>query len=289
MIESKWLTFVYERFPLRVYVPFVFLFASTHYVVYAIDYNISSFLYTLVVSFLFFFALRLFDELKDYNHDCLLYPLRPLPRGLIQLPEVYIMLEVCLVVLCIMFGLKSTEALIAVIGLVVYLYLMYQEFFIADWLRPHLTTYAVVHTVVIVLFLITLFTALAGISFADATFPEQCLAFAGWFLFSLFEFGRKSFMRSEERHGALSYSKIFGKSGAVTLTVSTCAIGYILLVPLLAVGIVFVVASMLLALLGAGILYATREDIRFAWAYRAVVLLSIAVGYLSVLVSAVVV
>jgi 4-hydroxybenzoate polyprenyltransferase len=52
---------------------------------------------------------------------------------------------------------------------------------------------------------------------------------AGWCLFNIFEFGRKTYCTAEERPEIESYSKIFGRFGAVILVVAMGAISAYLL------------------------------------------------------------
>ena len=59
-------------------------------------------------------------------------------------------------------GALGTGALAGMGMAIAYSMLMYREFFLRGFLRPRLTTYAVVHTVVTVLLTLTLFAAFTG-------------------------------------------------------------------------------------------------------------------------------
>ena len=97
----------------------------------------------------FFFRLRLFDELiKDYETDLKINPSRPLARGLLTQKQVWqcvLGLMIFEIALSAWIGWHALSGFLIAIG---YSLLMYKEFFIGDWLRKHLTTYAVTHTFV---------------------------------------------------------------------------------------------------------------------------------------------
>ena len=103
-----------------------------------------------ITLFLFFLRLRLFDELKDYEHDVEFYPKRPVPRGLISLREIKILIFP-LAGLELMIALKSgTLALIVFLVSFIYSLLMFKEFFIRDWLRKHFTLYVFAHELLVI-------------------------------------------------------------------------------------------------------------------------------------------
>ncbi len=95
--------------------------------------------------FFFLFRLRLFDELKDYAHDLLYYPGRPLQRGLVRTGDI---------VRLIALSLAVETAVAAYAGLVPSLYfcaslayslLMFREFFAPAWLRERFALYILTH------------------------------------------------------------------------------------------------------------------------------------------------
>ena len=94
---------------------------------------------------------------------------------------------------------------------------MYNEFFIREFIRPLLTTYALTHTIVCSMLSMALFSAMGG------TLPWQLaselllFSLSCWFTFNIFEFGRKTFAGCEERAHVDSYSQVWGRGGAVVL------------------------------------------------------------------------
>jgi 4-hydroxybenzoate polyprenyltransferase len=168
----------------------------------------------------FFFRMRLFDEIKDYKTDINVNPTRPLPRGLLRINQVKKMILALMLIelpLAASMGLPVFAAY--VMGLCFSL-LMYNEFFLSDFLRDKLTTYAVSHTFVsIILGMITSFALVGSPSTLsmDASFG---FFLSNWALFNLFEFARKSFAPSEERENVPTYSGLFGIKGAWALSMS---------------------------------------------------------------------
>ena len=101
-------------------------------------------------------------------------------------------------------------------------------------------------------------------------------------IFNIFEFGRKTFSTSEEREGVASYSKIFGRFGAVGIVLSMSAISQYLFwrthlkdLP----GFMLVAGIMALVLMFSGILYAFSNRTSFGSVYRGMSSLYIVVIY----------
>lgn len=284
---SKWLWFVNERFNPLSYAVMIFVFLGAHYALYLNFLNqIPTFnflgilnLFPLVVATsLFFFKLRLLDEVKDMEYDTLHHPERPLPRGILSKKEVIRTAFVLMVAEIILFSFYGFWSFLSALIVVGYSLVMYKEFFIKKWLRVHLTTYAVSHTFVVILISATIFASLLGKPFSGMPREFFYFSFAGWFLFNIFEFGRKTFAKEEERKGVASYSKIFGKLGAVLLVLTMALFGNLLLGK--AGTSVTSVLFLPLALVGiVGLLYAATENLFFPKAYRFLASLYIILAY----------
>lgn len=226
---GKWITFIKERFSPGAYLPMILVFTAVNglYACQASteDWHWSRFILTLILVLSFFFRLRLFDEIKDYEVDLKINPTRPLARGLIKISEVKQALILLIgIELAISFYLGWDAFLIHVLAISFSL-LMYEEFFMGDLLRPHLTTYAVTHT--FSSFLLAMSAAVAVSALPLEELPANSLLFflMNWCFFNLFEFARKTYASSEERDTVPSYSKIFGRAGAWALSLSQAAIG----------------------------------------------------------------
>jgi 4-hydroxybenzoate polyprenyltransferase len=229
--KNRWLTFINERFSfLQHIVLLTFLFLANLFValnVTNVAFNIKS-LIVLVIIYLTFFRLRIFDEIKDYKNDLIFHPDRPLARGLIDVNEAK---KVAFSLMGIEIFLSSFLGFSALVGIVIvslYSLLMYKEFFIGFWLRNKLTTYALFHTLVSSLISYFIFSSITKIYIWDI--PREYLLFgiANWMIFNVFEFGRKTFAKAEEKKDVPSYSKIFGSYGAAFLVLFMALISIII-------------------------------------------------------------
>ncbi|RME75818.1 MAG: manganese transporter permease [Planctomycetota bacterium] len=220
----RWAQFVRERFPPAAYLPMASLFVAGNGLLAAALHPAAArslglrlaLAFALALSY--FLRLRLFDEIKDLEVDRRLNPDRPLARGLLTLREVGFAIG-ALTVFELALTATLGRAVLATHTLAVgYSYLMFREFFVGRWLRPHLTTYAVTHTVSSGLLGLSVASVVTGLGLPRLGPALWALALANWALFNVFEFARKSFAASEERDGADSYTRRFGPRGAVALT-----------------------------------------------------------------------
>jgi 4-hydroxybenzoate polyprenyltransferase len=270
------LRFGLERFnPLSHFV-MITLFVACHFFAarlgeHAVVRSIGAIVALSIGTAAFFFKLRVYDEIKDYEVDRKFKPTRPLARGLVTIAELKRVIVACIIVELAAFGLVSQQAACAIAVAIVYSLLMYKEFFIGPILRPHLTTYAVTHTFVSAILSLTLLSTLHGRFFWQETRGAFLFAFANWCLFNIFEFGRKTYATSEERPGIDSYSSIFGRYGAAALSVAMAAITAAVVpcisgAPRLAAAVFLWPCSALLA--GTGIVYAAANRSTVAHIFR---------------------
>lgn len=168
-----------------------------------------------VVLFFFFALLRIADEFKDAEVDAKYRPERPVPRGLITLPDLArlgVVMAILQVGMTVTFYLPLTIILFLVW---IYMALMTVEFFAPEWLQSRPALYMVTHMAVMPL--IDLF-ATACDWLPEGGRPPDGLV---WFLVLSFfngmviEVGRKTWAPSMEREGVESYSASWGVGGAV--------------------------------------------------------------------------
>lgn len=223
-----WIQFVRERFDPLSHFLLIALFVAVHGFFCAdktVEVETSHLIILFFATVIFFFNLRLYDEVKDYETDKQINPTRPLPRGLITHKQLYravVLSIISFLSLCFLLGLNS---LLAGVITIAYSLLMYKEFFIGDVLRPKLTTYAMTHTLVTILLSLTLIVGFKGIALTDITLRQLSFALSSWCFFNIFEFGRKTFSTEEERENVDTYSSLFGKSGACLLTFIQAILG----------------------------------------------------------------
>ncbi len=230
---TKWIVFVWERFPPYTYLPFMLLFFSAHYVFYKnnvlINVPIIKLTILLLGTLIFFFKLRLYDEIKDYENDLKVYPNRPLTRGLLTHKNIHTGIYISIFLELIAFSIFGFIGLIAIAVPIIYSLLMYKEFFVRHWIRSHLTLYAISHTLVATFFSLALLATFKSTYIWNLDKNFYLFALLSWFLFNIFEFGRKTFISTEERRGIESYSKIYGRFGAILLVVSMAICSMVLL------------------------------------------------------------
>ncbi|MFH0952930.1 MAG: manganese transporter permease [Verrucomicrobiota bacterium] len=235
-IAARWWTFTKERFPPTSHLPMVLTFTLANAAMacrlLAVPFSPAKFCVVVLVSLLFFFRLRCFDEIKDYQVDLKLNPTRPLARGLLALGQVKVVILALAVLELALAAALGAAALAAHAVAVGYSFLMYREFFIGRWLRPRLTTYAVTHTFVSILQGWSIAVQMTGVPLTRFTGFMLLFGPVNWMLFNVFEFARKTFAPEEERPRADSYSSLFKPLGAALLCTSQIVIALGLLAAL---------------------------------------------------------
>ena len=264
------MTFTKERFPLFDHTLMILLFVGGHLVL--VDHiqgsiEVYKSIIIFIAIFFFFFKMRLYDEIKDYDIDCEINPTRPLPRGLLNLSDMKKGIVLCIFIEIFLFSFLGINPLYCLIFAILYSLLMYKEFFIPKVIRPHLTTYAVIHTVV------TIPMGLAIISGATGQVPifmnlkYLYFVLSSWFVFNIFEFGRKTFTTKEERSAVESYSKIFTRHGAIALVVIMSAAAVYTLYNIQD-GLSIVQALLTVILLFIGLIFSISDKEQFGKIYR---------------------
>ncbi|MBN1525631.1 MAG: UbiA family prenyltransferase [Spirochaetales bacterium] len=211
---KRWLKFIITRFPPLAYIPLIAAFTMACFMLagkaFAMpEYLSYRFIATAFITLLFFFHLRVFDEIKDYNTDIHVHPERPLASGAIRVKEAKAV-AFCVVAAELLLGVfLGWAGFVGLVFAVGYSVLMYREFFIKQWLVKRMVMYALTHTPVSALLTLFLFSAFANLFFWQAPLFYVFFAFANWAISNVFEFSRKTFSADQET-GAESYSKKWG-------------------------------------------------------------------------------
>ena len=152
---SKWQIYLKERSPLPAIATIGFLQSLSSNYLYphgSVDWRgvaLSTFCLTLLL-----ILMRLMDEIKDHQKDLIAHPERPLPRGLITPAEMHVAVRNVSVLLLsiglIVTLLRSSICGAVFIALVLYLWLMYKEFFCPVLLGKNAFFYAVTHQVILI-------------------------------------------------------------------------------------------------------------------------------------------
>ena len=223
--ESPWVSrfwgWAEERFPPANCILFFILFATS--VLFArvisssgtiqIDLGLDILRF---VGFLgFFFLLRVFDEHKDYELDCVNHPQRVLQRGLITLTHLKILGGIAVLIQAVVtlvidggVGLVTQTWLLTII----WASLMAKEFFIGEWLEKRLFLYAFSHMIVMPMAIVWgMHLGTDGIAL-----PQSILVLAFFSFFSGFtgEIARKLKTPAQEIDTIDSYTKAFGTRNA---------------------------------------------------------------------------
>lgn len=168
----------------------------------------------MVAAISFFFRLRVFDEIKDYASDAVLYPQRVLQSGRVSLRELQWLawggaaLELAW---SLYWGWPAALAWLLTLA---YSLLMRYEFGVPVWLRARMLLYAVSHMLIMPLVISWLWLAYASAPLFWSAGGEL-LALLGLLGGFAFELARKIKTPADERSGVDSYSKTLGYGGAI--------------------------------------------------------------------------
>ena len=210
--------YLQERFPLQAngvliasYFIANYLLAGSVYLQNNLPIEISwKFIAGCLVLIFMFFHMRIIDEHKDFERDVLAYPNRVLSRGLItlkQLKNIGIVVIFFELFFSFLFGLS---AFFMCIVLLIFSWLIYKEFYIAEFLEKHLIINAFVHLLIMPLYSLYVF-ALVTNQFAWQS-PLEVLLYA-WVSYGVgfgYEVARKTRVPEDERPHVITYSKVIG-------------------------------------------------------------------------------
>ncbi len=166
---------------------------------------------------LVFFHLRLMDEVKDADHDALHYPQRPVPRGLVSLPEIRALLVVCVVVETLLNASLSPSALAAYVAVGTFTLLMYREFFVGARLRANFLVYTLVHMPSLPLLAVYAYVLALGAEGPRIEPAFVLFLIATYGIGLSLEIARKLHAPEGEPPAVYTYSKHLGTGGAALL------------------------------------------------------------------------
>ncbi len=166
------------------------------------------------VTLMFFFHLRVFDEIKDAEDDARFRPERPIPRGLVSLRLIVGLGLFTVIPVLLACWLVEPSVLPLLLAVWAWMLLMGFEFFVPHWLKARPMVYMATHMAIMPL--IDLFVT--GIEWRPHGAPPAGL---GLFLALSFvngcilEVGRKLWAPENERAGVDSYSAVYGARRAI--------------------------------------------------------------------------
>ncbi len=224
-MTNRWWIYQKERFPIFAHGPLVIVFCLAVLLFSALQGDNSTvpssaqIAGAVISTLIMFFQLRVADEFKDFEIDARYRPHRPVPRGLVSLPE---LARLAYIGAAIQFAIAISidVGLVPILfGVWLYAGLMTKEFFVPEWLQRHPAIYLVSHMLImpLIAFYVSAFEWLCDCS----SMPNGL----GWLLALAFscglvlELGRKINIPEKERTGVESYSALWGAGVAITLWV----------------------------------------------------------------------
>lgn len=180
--------------------------------------------------FLFLLILRLMDELKDKEIDLKLFSSRPVPSGRVYESDIRISLALAMVSFVFLNATCSRSMWMSLV-LLGYGYLMFKYFFITEVLRRNLILNLISHNPVVALmflYLVVLFAGEHRLDFERMDWRVNtllCLMY--WSMSFAWEIARKIRSTAEE-NAYVTYSRLFGKRGAVALAASAQTFTFVL-------------------------------------------------------------
>ena len=161
----------------------------------------------------FFFRLRVFDEIKDYQLDALNHPQRVLQSGRVALPQLMRVVLVGTAIELIWSVAMGTAAAVAWVAAVGYSLLMRYEFFVGEWLQKRLLLYAASHMLIMPLVIAWIWLAFNPTLSIHVGLLAALSLLAGF----SFEIARKIHAPAAERATVDSYSKAIGYRASIAL------------------------------------------------------------------------
>jgi len=169
--------------------------------------------------FMIMLILRLMDEIKDSETDLQLFSHRPLPSGRVREKDITFSLK-GMIACYVAINLFSPETLWMALMVLAYTFLMFRYFFIPTVLKRSLLLNLATHNPIVPIMLtyvLALFAAEHGLGPGDLSWNYVCiLVVMYWTMFFAWEISRK-IRSAEEEDDYVTYSKIFGPFGAVSL------------------------------------------------------------------------
>jgi 4-hydroxybenzoate polyprenyltransferase len=182
-----------------------------------------------IVSLIVFFQMRACDEWKDQEDDLNFRPERPIPSGLVSL-RLIIAIALMAAVIAIVLVANISTNLLLLLGLIwLWLGLMTLEFFAPEWIKSRPFIYLVTHMMIMPL--IDLFITAAE-WMPHSHYPTSglwvflCLSFVNG---CVLEIGRKVWAPQSERHGVETYSSVMGYKRAAYIWAVLCGVAWMLL------------------------------------------------------------
>lgn len=175
---NPWIVYIRERFFLPTLIFLVAGISLSGIFLNNNSFSLMPFLLSFTGIFLFFILLRLMDDVLNLEKDRIAHPERPLPRGVIKITTAKNMVDRLQIILfaysMIIWVLLQETAGLIYLCVAIYLWLLYRNFFIGQWLNRH----PIVHGVFLQLFIFPVVFFAVSIVHPDAILLPSTWAFA---------------------------------------------------------------------------------------------------------------
>jgi 4-hydroxybenzoate polyprenyltransferase len=229
-MSSRWRVYFKERFPLIPNLLVALGITHTARILaersMGVETGSLSTLMAVIGGMLFLAQIRLMDEYKDFEKDKIAHPDRPLPRGLFTHAEFgswIARFNAAMILLSMLLGwiVNPVSGVLFAIG-TLYLYLMFREFYVGEWLSKRPMLYAITHQLIIFPMGAFVYSCYQSQVLNDPQVFWFCLMLIGAFFG--FEVGRKL---DPSAHPILkTYLVQFGKPKTVTLLLVLLGISF---------------------------------------------------------------
>lgn len=249
-------SYLHERFPVINMALFAILFLTLYSVANYFSQLQGSFHFNaidvlgIIATISFFFRLRVFDEIKDFDLDAINHPNRILQSGKIQLKHLLLLSSLGLILEITWSFLMGYHTFVAWIMVFSYSLLMRYEFFISNYLKKRLILYAFTHMLIMPLIILWIWSAYNpgfGLNLYFALLAV--LSLLGGFSF---EIARKIKIYEEERELVDSYSKILGFGPSIVMVLIILMLGVLVQLYLLLLLQASILPFLLIAILYLG-------------------------------------
>ena len=225
---ARYLTFVEERFPPGAYLPLICVFAAAGYVPSVAwsgaAFQPLRFAAAAIVVGLAFLHLRLIDEVKDAEVDRLGRPSRPLPRGLVTVPELTRIAAAVFRLAIVTATAMGLLPMVALLPASASILLADVEFLAPRRIHRNLVVYALAHSTVVPLLMVFAWFATAA---AQPGLALAGLVVLAWGVGLGLEISRKTYAPGEERAFVETYSSALGRRRAGWLAAGSLAVAMI--------------------------------------------------------------
>ena len=260
---NKWSVFFKERAPVASYI--IMCLGPTLSSIYLNQKNFDlKILFSFFGLFIFFNVLRMMDEYKDYHKDVIAHPTRPLPRGLIDLKEFKIGINLGLIIMLVFnlslffVGLKLSFFLYSLV--VIHLWFMYKEFYIGDWLNQYPIFYAITHQLILISLMLFSLSTIRNQSQAFHTI-DWVFSLSVLFSFFTYEVCRKLDPNAHEL--LKTYRHIYGLGGVLLIVSVLLSLHFLTLVYFYQKNLIQIILEALLILIFSLLVFLKFNKIKF--------------------------